>query len=96
MLDRTLPRVKNQQFGPSGILLIPLSALSHTHTQNDVGSPIRNLHKDMQIVSECTNDMGVRLPATQAATQMVEQAMEQGLEHCDIAALFCLLNSKDS
>jgi 3-hydroxyisobutyrate dehydrogenase-like beta-hydroxyacid dehydrogenase len=49
------------------------------------------MHKDIQLALAMARDLGIQLPSTGVADQMLTRAAQLGYEHRDIAALFQVL-----
>ena len=49
------------------------------------------MHKDIRLALAVARDLGIQLPSTGVADQMLTRAAQLGYEHRDIAALFQVL-----
>jgi 3-hydroxyisobutyrate dehydrogenase and related beta-hydroxyacid dehydrogenases len=49
-------------------------------------APLRNLVKDLGIIKELTDQLGLELPVTKASSSVVDTTMSLGLNEPDIAA----------
>jgi 3-hydroxyisobutyrate dehydrogenase/2-hydroxy-3-oxopropionate reductase len=51
------------------------------------------MRKDLALVEELTARLGVRMPVSQAAAGMLEEALEHGLADADMASVLRLLDN---
>ena len=58
---------------------------------DESGSPLRNLLKDLDIVTRLSTSLGVRIPGALAATEVYRELSRRGEDEADITAAFRLL-----